>query len=111
MSRPIDQAPKQLLAAPDEKIDHPIHYGGELNPYEAIKVIEAWHLGFNLGNAVKYIARAEMKGAAVDDLRKASWYLLHEIHNRQPPTQVELVEAMHKAADKAGCRILEIENK
>ena len=34
-------------------VDHPNHYGGEDNPYEAIKVIEDWDLGFNLGNAVK----------------------------------------------------------
>lgn len=39
-----------------ETIDHPPHYGGD-TPYEAIKVIEAWELGFCLGNAVKYISR------------------------------------------------------
>lgn len=42
-------------------IDHPDHYGGKDNPYEAIKVIEAWDLGFCLGNAVKYISRAGKK--------------------------------------------------
>jgi hypothetical protein len=64
-----------------EKIDHPSHYGGAENPYEAIKVIDAWGLGFCLGNAVKYIARAGKKGGApiVEDLRKARWYLDHEI--------------------------------
>lgn len=64
-------------------VDHPAHYGGADNPYEAIKVIEAWGLGFNLGNAVKYIARAERKGAPVEDLRKAAWYLAREIFNRE----------------------------
>ncbi|WP_249320145.1 DUF3310 domain-containing protein [Yeguia hominis] len=41
-------------------IDHPEYYGGA-NIYEAINVIEAWGLGFHLGNAVKYIARAGKK--------------------------------------------------
>jgi hypothetical protein len=60
-----------------ELVDHPAHYGGKDNPYEAIKVIEAWGLGFCLGNAVKYLARAGKKqGAAeVEDLAKARWYL------------------------------------
>ena len=43
-------------------VDHPSHYGGADNPYEAIKVIEAWQLGFCLGNTVKYISRAGKKG-------------------------------------------------
>lgn len=64
-------------------VDHPPHYGGADNPYECIRVIEAWQLGFNLGNVAKYIARAEHKGAALDDLRKAAWYLAREISNRE----------------------------
>lgn len=66
-----------------ESVDHPKHYGGADNPYEAIKVIEAWSLGFNLGNTVKYIARAEHKGATVEDLKKARWHLDREIANRE----------------------------
>lgn len=64
-------------------VDHPAHYGGKDNPYEAIKVIEAWELGFCLGNAVKYISRAEKKGATIEDLKKAVWYLQHEIQQRE----------------------------
>lgn len=64
-----------------DTVNHPAHYGGADNPYEAIKVIEAWGLGFNLGNAAKYISRAGKKGDALDDLRKASWYLHREIEN------------------------------
>ena len=64
-------------------VDHPAHYGGADNPYEAIKVIEAWGLGFNLGNTVKYVARAEHKGATVQDLEKARWYLDREIALRK----------------------------
>lgn len=62
-------------------VDHPIHYGGGDNPYEAIKVIEAWDLGFNLGNSVKYISRAGKKGDAIEDLEKAAWYIKREIRN------------------------------
>ena len=61
-----------------EKINHSAHYGGGENPYEAIKVIEAWSLNFSLGNAVKYISRHGQKGTAVDDLRKAAWYCNRE---------------------------------
>jgi hypothetical protein len=64
-------------------VDHPAHYGGADNPYEAIKVIEAWHLGFNLGNTVKYISRVEFKNAPIEDLEKARWYLDREIVNRK----------------------------
>ena len=64
-----------------EAIDHPSHYGGADNPYEAIKVIEAWDLGFNLGNAVKYMSRAGKKDPMkrLEDLQKARWYLEREI--------------------------------
>jgi hypothetical protein len=64
---------------PREAVDHPAHYGGASNPYEAIKVIEAWGLGFCLGNTVKYISRAGKKGAALEDLKKAAWYLNRHI--------------------------------
>lgn len=58
-------------------MNHPAHYGGKDNPYEVIKVIMAWDLGFCLGNAVKYIARAGKKPGAssLEDLKKARWYL------------------------------------
>jgi hypothetical protein len=66
-----------------EAVNHPAHYGGADNPYEAIKVIEAWSLGFCLGNAVKYISRAGKKGDRVEDLRKARWYLDREISSME----------------------------
>lgn len=57
----------------------PAHYksGG----MEAIDVIEAFQLGFNLGNTVKYVLRHRAKGNALEDLRKARWYLDREIAN------------------------------
>lgn len=74
---------RRLSPGTPEAVNHPAHYGGESNPYEAIKVIEAWGLGFCLGNTVKYIARAEHKGVAVQDLEKAAWYLAREIARRK----------------------------
>ena len=64
-----------------EQVNHPQHYGGQDNPYEAIKVIDAWDLGFSLGNTVKYISRAGKKGKdkELEDLRKALWYLQYHI--------------------------------
>jgi hypothetical protein len=64
-----------------EQVNHPSHYGGENNPYEAIKVIDAWNLGFALGNTVKYISRAGKKDSdkELQDLEKALWYLQHHI--------------------------------
>ena len=64
-----------------EQVNHPKHYGGQDNPYEAIKVIEAWDLGFCLGNTVKYISRAGKKESDknIQDLEKAKWYLEREI--------------------------------
>jgi len=67
----------------NEMVNHPVHYGGENNLYEAIKVIEAWELDFHLGNTVKYISRAGKKGTdkELQDLKKALWYLQRKIEN------------------------------
>lgn len=64
-------------------VNHPKHYGGKEDPFEAIKVIEAWELNFNLGNCVKYIRRAGAKGDLIEDLEKARWYLDREIQNQK----------------------------
>jgi len=62
-----------------EAVNHPEHYGGSDSTYESIKVIEAWELGFCLGNVVKYISRAGKKGNKLEDLKKAQWYLNREM--------------------------------
>ena len=64
-----------------ETINHPEHY--HPGTYEAINVIEAWSLGFCLGNAVKYISRAGRKENRLEDLKKARWYLDREIANEE----------------------------
>lgn len=74
-----EQAQGAVVTLKAEAVDHPAHYGGAENPYEAIKVIEAWGLGFCLGNTVKYISRAGKKGDLLEDLKKAQWYLAREI--------------------------------
>ena len=66
-----------------ETTTRPAHYGGEANPFEPIKIIEAmgWGEAFCLGNAVKYLLRADKKGGT-EDLAKAEWYIRRVIDNR-----------------------------
>jgi len=60
-------------AQPSDIIDKAPHYNqGKI---EAIDVIEDWDLGFHLGNTVKYICRAKLKGKELEDLKKAQYYL------------------------------------
>lgn len=61
----------------EDPVNSPPHYtaGG----IETIEFIEAKNLGYNLGNAVKYISRAEHKGKYLEDIKKAVWYLNREI--------------------------------
>jgi len=65
----------------NEMVNHPQHFGGEENPYEVIKVIEATEMDFHLGNAYKYIARAGKKETdkEIQDLKKAIWYIERKI--------------------------------
>lgn len=62
-----------------EAVNHPSHY--QANGIEVIDVIEAYGLGFHLGNAVKYILRNGRKDDTnpTEDLKKAAWYLNRQI--------------------------------
>ena len=60
-----------------EMVNHPDHYQG--NRFEVIDIIEDYELGFHLGNAIKYILRADKKGNTKQDLKKALWYIQREI--------------------------------
>lgn len=62
-------------------VDHPKHYNSHPSGVECITIIE--HMSFNLGNAVKYIWRADEKGYAIEDLRKALWYVQRELDKRE----------------------------
>jgi hypothetical protein len=87
-----------------EAINHPPHYN--TSKFETIDVIEAWGLGFNLGNSVKYISRAEHKSNPIEDLRKAQWYLEREIRNRVLALIRETAEAaVATAYSSAGCAV------
>jgi hypothetical protein len=68
-----------------DMVNNPPHYGGQDNPYEVIKVLEAWGLDSNayLFNTIKYIARSDKKGNPIEDLKKAQWYLNREITRRE----------------------------
>lgn len=84
--------PQPSAVSESEAINHPQHYGGDTT-YEAIKVIEAWGLGFCLGNTVKYISRAGKKAAdkELEDLRKARWYLDREITRLESEDAVGII--------------------
>jgi hypothetical protein len=69
------QAPGQERFDP---VDNPAHYC-EGRTYMPIDVIEDWELGFNLGSCLKYISRAGRKNDALEDLKKARYYLDREI--------------------------------
>lgn len=71
-----------LLHIPDaDPVEHPTHYTGHPSGIECIQITE--HMGFNLGNAVKYIWRCDLKLDAIEDLRKAKWYIEREIAKRE----------------------------
>jgi hypothetical protein len=67
---------KERVLAKD-MVNHPSHY--KVGGIETIDFIEAKSLGYNLGNVVKYITRADHKGNKLEDLEKAQWYLNREI--------------------------------
>ena len=62
-------------------VDHPSHYTSHPSGVECIQVTE--HMNFCLGNAMKYLWRAGLKGDSVEDLRKAAWYIQREIERRK----------------------------
>ncbi len=62
-------------------VNHPPHYKSHPSGVECIQITE--HMNFNLGNAVKYIWRSDLKADAVEDLQKAVWYVNREIKRRQ----------------------------
>jgi hypothetical protein len=63
-----------------DPVDHPPHYNANPSGVECIDVAE--HMSFNVGNALKYLWRADHKGDAVEDLKKAAWYINREIERR-----------------------------
>lgn len=63
-----------------DNVNHPKHYTSHPSGVECIDVTQ--HMNFCLGNAVKYIWRADLKWDAIEDLKKAKWYIEKEIERR-----------------------------
>jgi hypothetical protein len=88
-SKPLSEAIKEWVDCKDEEvgyeewnpIDKPKHYTEHPSGIECIQVTE--HMGFNLGNAIKYIWRCDLKLDAIEDLKKAKWYIDREISKRE----------------------------
>ena len=62
-------------------VNHPPHYKSHPSGVECIEITR--HMSFNVGNAVKYLWRAGLKGDDIEDLRKAAWYIADEIKKRE----------------------------
>lgn len=80
--------PSGLVASADgvvrpahDPVNHPKHYTDHPSGVECITVTE--HFNFNVGNAIKYLWRAGGKGDALEDLKKAGWYVAREIERRE----------------------------
>lgn len=71
----------------NDPVNHPSHYTSHPSGVECITVVE--HMGFCVGNAIKYLWRAGLKGATLEDLKKARWYIDREIARLSAPGQSE----------------------
>jgi hypothetical protein len=78
--KPVFKKEKKLSSSAHDPVNSPKHYTGHPSGIECIQVTE--HMSFCLGNAVKYIWRADLKQNTVEDLQKAVWYINREIEKR-----------------------------
>lgn len=81
MNGRVNQLPPLKETKVEDKINHPAHYTQHPSGVECIQITE--HMGFNLGNAMKYIWRADLKGNAIEDIKKAAWYIDRELERRR----------------------------
>lgn len=65
----------------NDPVNHPAHYTQHPSGVECIDVVE--HMSFNIGNAIKYLWRADQKNNPIEDLSKAIWYIQREIAKKQ----------------------------
>ena len=77
---------KSELELADEKepfnpVTKPSHYNSHPSGIQCIDITK--HMGFNLGNVIKYVWRADLKDNAIEDLKKAKWYIENEIEKRE----------------------------
>lgn len=78
-----------------DPVTNPVHYNSHPSGIEVIRITE--HMNFCLGNSVKYILRADHKHNAVEDLKKAVWYLEREIARREKPVKNTYKVVFHPA--------------
>lgn len=76
---PMPSTQIEMFEPATDPVNHPAHY--KVGGIETIDFIEAKKLGYNLGNVVKYLTRADHKGNRKQDLEKAMWYLNREINS------------------------------
>jgi hypothetical protein len=69
------------LKSKNDVVNHPKHYTSHPSGVECIEITR--HMGYNLGNAIKYIWRCDLKRDAIEDLKKAIWYLQDELAVRE----------------------------
>jgi hypothetical protein len=71
-----------------DPVNKPKHYTSHPSGIDCIQITE--HMCFNLGNAIKYIWRADLKNDSMEDLRKAEWYIRREIEKRTPTMKSQI---------------------
>jgi len=71
----------QIEIPQEDPVNHPKHYTSHPSGVECIAITR--HMGYNLGNVVKYVWRADLKGKDIEDLEKAVFYLQDEIALRR----------------------------
>jgi len=81
----IQEAIHSTIPMRDEAVNHPDHYNQHPSGVECITIAE--HYNFNIGNVIKYIWRAGLKGDSIIDLEKAELYLKREINLRKGRTE------------------------
>ena len=75
-----EEGTMESISGTNDPVNNPSHYTGHPSGIECIQITE--HMGFNLGNALKYIWRCDLKLDAVEDLKKARWYIDRELAKR-----------------------------
>lgn len=107
----------QTLDEIKKNVDHPAHYGGADNPYEAIKVLREWQLDKDayLWNVGKYLSRAGHKdgNSQLQDLMKARCYLDYKIRllEKQQKIAESVVDTLKKIPDEANDKLTTMPKK
>lgn len=76
-----DKTDVNTIVEVNDPVNHPAHYTEHPSGIECIEVTE--HMNFNIGNAIKYLWRCDLKHDAIEDLKKVVWYVQREISRRE----------------------------